>query len=872
MNAERWRRIDQVVDAALATEPSSWPALLDRLCQGDPELRSDVDRLLAQLEHVNGFLESPPAAVAAALIGEKEAAEAGRQQGRRIGAFEIIREIGRGGMARVFLARRADGQFEQHVAVKLLRPGLDSDADHERFRVERQILASLDHPHVARLFDGGVTDEGQPYLVLEHVDGRPINAYCDAESVDLRHRLELFLTVCDATQYAHQRLIVHRDLKPSNILVTADGRVKLLDFGLAKLLEPDVALATRTRQPWMTPEYAAPEQVLGEPVTTLTDVYQLGMVLYQLLAGRLPFGGNGDSLHRLEAAVLHDEPPPPSGFVASLRGDLDAIVLKAISKEPGQRYASVDELAQDIRRHLSSHPVHARRASFGYRARRLVRRRRMETLAVASITLTLIGAAAFSTVQARRAIAERDRAEAESHESEAVTSYLLSLFEASDPDKATAESLTARDLLQRGVARGEALRAQPAAQARVFEATGLVYQRLGKYAEGQVLLERALELRRSEEGADGPAVAATLLHVSDGLLRLGRIADADSAAREAVSIRERTLGRDHPEVAGALQQLANISVYLGDLRASEAQLWRALEIRRRALGPLDSLTAASHLAYGSILRRRGRIADAEREFRHSLSIFEQVHGQDHPQVAQATIHLAYLLADIPARAAEAEPLYHRALEIRRRVHGERSLWVASTLSDLSAYFSLRGEHGRAVPMARQYVDIIRRAYGPEHSSMAYATGQLATKLHAAGELDEAERLFREALALERRARGDHHGNVAGHEYNLAALLVDQGRLAEADTLLLDAIRINDRAGGPNSPASAIPLALRGVIRTHTGDFSAADSFLRQAARVLEDQTTPDNPRVREVYGWLADLHDAWSRPADAARYRAMATR
>jgi serine/threonine-protein kinase len=872
MNAERWRRIDQVLDAALATDPSRWPDLLDRLCRGDPELRRVVDRLLGQVEHVNGFLEAPPAAVAAALIGETESAEARRQQGRRIGPFEIIREIGRGGMARVFLARRADGHFEQDVALKLLRPGLDSDTDHERFRVERQILASLDHSHIARLLDGGVTDEGQPYLALEHVDGRPIQVYCDDESLDLRRRLELFLTVCDATQYAHQRLIVHRDLKPSNILVTADGRVKLLDFGLAKLLEPDVAHTTRTRQPWMTPEYAAPEQVLGEPVTTLTDVYQLGTVLYQLLAGRLPFGGNGNSLHRLELAVLHDEPQPPSAFVAALRGDLDAIVLKAIRKEPEQRYASVDELAQDIRRHLSSHPVHARRASFAYRTRRLVRRRRIETLAVASITLTLIGAAAFSTVQARRAVAERDRAEAESHESEAVTSYLLGLFEASDPEKATAESLTARDLLQRGVARAEALRGQPAVQARMFETTGLVYQRLGQYADGQTLLERALALRRGEQGADGPEVAATLLSVSDGLLRLGHIAAADSAAREALAIRERTLGNDDPAVASALEQLANLSVYRGDLRASEAQLRRALEIRQQALGPMDSMTALSHLTYGASLRRRGRTVEAESEFRRARFIYEAVHGPIHPQVAEATIHLAYLLADNPARAAEAEPLYRRALEIRRRVYGERHLRVASTLSDLSTYLSQRGEHAQALSMARRYVDIMRRAYGPEHSSVAYATSQLAGKLHAAGELAEAEQLFREALALERRTRGNDHVNVVGHEVNLARLLIDQRRMAAADTLLRDAIRISERIGGSQSPQGATPHALRGVILTHAGDFPAADSILRQAARVLEQQTTPDSPRLREIYGWLADLYDTWSRPAVAARFRALANR
>lgn len=872
METERWRQIEQVVDAALATDPSEWPALLDTLGRDDPDLRREVDALLGQLGWVRGFLESPPAAAAAGLVAEIRQAEARRQQGRRIGAFQIVRELGRGGMARVFLAQRADGQFTQQVALKLLRSDLDSDADHERFRVEREILASLDHPHIARLLDGGVTDEGQPYLVLEHVDGRPLNVYCDDSALSIRRRLELFLTVCDATQYAHRRLIVHRDLKPSNILVTSAGSVKLLDFGLAKLLQPDTAQLTRTRQRWMTPEYAAPEQVLGAQVTTLTDVYQLGVVLYHLLTGRLPFRARGDSLPQLEAAVLRDEPVPPSSFAAALRGDLDAIVLKAIRKEPEQRYASVGELAQDIRRHLSSHPVLARRPSLAYRMRRLVRRRRIETLAVMTIALTLIGAVAFSTRQAQHAVAERNRAATEARQSEAVTAFLLDLFEANDPSEMSADSLTARDLLQRGVARAERLRQQPDVQARMLETTGRIYQRLGHYAAGQVLLERALALRRSEHGVTSFEVAATLQSVVDGLLRMGRVAAADSAAREVLAINERLLGPGHPNVATALQQLANVSVHRGDLREAEAQLHRALEIRQRALGPDDSLTATSHLAYGASLRRRGRTAEAEREFRRALSIYESVHGPVHPQVAEATIHLAYLLTDDAARAAEAESLYRRAIEIRRLVFGAGHPHAANALSDFSTYLSERGDHQQAIPMARQYLHILLRAYGPEHSAVAYATSQLAFRLQAAGELRDAERLFREAVALERRTRGDDHANVAGHEFNLARLLVGRGQLAEADTLLLDAIRIQERISGPQSVSAGVARALRGVIFTRTGDFAAADSVLRHAVRTLEAQITRDSPQLREIYGWLADLHVAWSRPVVAAHYRKLAGR
>jgi serine/threonine protein kinase len=390
MDLGRWRQMQEVLDVALESDPASWPSILDESCSADPELRREVEALLARLGTAEGFLDSPPAALAAALVAEaREQSSAETYEDRRIGPYRIVRQIGRGGMARVFLAERADGHFEQRVALKLLRPGLDSEIDQERFRAERQILASLNHAHIARLLDGGVTGDGQPYLVLEHVEGQPIDVFCEQRALSVRQRLELFLTVAGATQAAHRSLVVHRDLKPSNILVSVDGVVKLLDFGLAKLLEPGVGSdrspATRTGQRWMTPEYAAPEQIRGEPITTLTDVYQLGAVLYQLLTRQLPFAACRHPVANLEAAVLQEDPAPPSAVVATanaehgrlLRGDLDAIVLKAMRKEPEERYGSPDELARDIGRHLRGEPVLAQRQTAAYRARRFVRRHRV---------------------------------------------------------------------------------------------------------------------------------------------------------------------------------------------------------------------------------------------------------------------------------------------------------------------------------------------------------------------------------------------------------------------------------------------------------------------------------------------------------------
>jgi len=418
---ERWRAVEAVLDAALARDPAEWSAVLDEHCGDDNDLRREVEDYLGRAASAEHFLTAPPAALAAKLVRSRaDLAGAKRYVGRRIGAYRITGELGRGGMSRVFLAERADGQFDQRVALKLLRPGFDSDVDVVRFRAERQILASLSHPNIASLLDGGLTDDGLPYLVLELIDGEPIDDYCTSRNLSPRARLELFVDVANAVQYAHERLIVHRDLKPSNILVTKAGVVKLLDFGLARMLADGVtgeAPATRTGHRWMTPEYAAPEQIRGFAPSPRTDVYQLGAVLYELLAGQTPFAKHSHSLHDLEAAALDVDPEPLGG---KLRGDVDAIVLKALRKSPHERYASAGELAGDIRRHLRGHPVLARRQTLAYRGRRFVSRHRAALAAGAVIATVVVTSSAAVMVERGRANATA-RAEWRSLEAEART-------------------------------------------------------------------------------------------------------------------------------------------------------------------------------------------------------------------------------------------------------------------------------------------------------------------------------------------------------------------------------------------------------------------------------------------------------------------
>ena len=881
LERDRWQRVGQVLDAALSCAPERWPEVLDAMCVGAPDLRREIEELLERLDDARYYLATPPAATAAAAVAEARPAT-DVDLGRRIGAYSLVREIGRGGMSRVFLARRADGEFEQDVALKLLRPGLDTDVDRARFRAERQILASLNHPNIARLFDGGITEGGQPYLVLEYVEGEPIDSHCDARGLSIRRRLELFLLAAEATQYAHRNLIVHRDIKTSNILVSLDGAVKLLDFGLAKLLEPDAfadASITRTGARWMTPEYAAPEQLRHEPVTTVTDVYQLGVVLYRLLAGRLPFTAATGGFSELAAAVVRGDPPPPSVIAREtnpararlLQGDLDAIVLKALRTEPAERFASVDALSDDLRRHLTGHPVLARRSSTAYRARRFIRRHRMETVAVVGISMSLLAGAGLSLWQARRAAAERDLAALASRESNAVTAFVMGVFEASDPAQARGDTLTAGQLVERAAARAEMLRGQPAAQARMLEVTGRLYSSLGRYGDAHAVVTRALSIRQAAGERSTPAAAATLGQLADLDLLLDAYAAAESTAREALRIQERSLGPTSRPVAATLNQITRVAIYRGDLRVAENYARRALAASQLSLGENDSLTADNHIALGSILRREGRFDEAEREFRRALAIIEATAGSDNAMAAHAIMKIAYLLDENRGRYADAEPLYRRALEIRRMQYGDGSPMVAATLLDIAEFLSRRGDRLGAVAPARQAMGIAQRAYGSQHPAVADFAGSFAEVLYRAGKRDEADSVLRRAIAIDQRMRGRDHALIAGLEMGLARLCIERGDYSSAEAVVRDAIRIRERASGANSPNAASAQGLLGMVLTREHRYVAADSLLRHAIETIERQVGREHHDVRELYAWLADLEDARGQHAEATRDRAIAS-
>jgi serine/threonine-protein kinase len=934
MDVDRMRRVDAVLDAVLMSEPTQWPALLDAACSGDAELRREVEALLARLDTASRFLDSPPGAIAAALVAETRESDdrlaADSFAGRRIGAYRIDRELGRGGMSRVFLADRADGEFEQKVALKLLRPGLDSDLDLARLRAERQILASLNHPNIARLFDGGVTEEGLPYLVMEYIDGEPLDRYCEQRGLSVRQRLELFQTVAEATEFAHRNLVVHRDLKPSNILVTATGTVKLLDFGLAKLLEPDSRTPTPTTRAghgWMTPEYAAPEQIRGGSINTVTDVYQLGVVLYELLAGVRPFADR-TSLFELQTAILEEEPALPSAAALraqaplapndsravrdsdevartrsrALRGDLDAIVMKALHKEPDRRYPSAAALREDLGRHLAGRAVVARPDRAGYRLRKFVRRHRGGVAVAAAVTIGVV----VATIREYRL---RAVAETEARTAGAVEQYLLTAFGSADPflpGDSTASRSSVRDLLDRGVARLDtALAGQPAIRARLRTALGRVYVNLGLYDKAASQLQLAVAEQRTLTGDRHTATAAALDELGQLRSQQGRFDEADSLLAAALGLRRDLLGSRDSSTAATMEHLADVRRQRDQLPAAEALAREALAVRRAVHGETALPTAASEHLLASVLssrgadaeaatlyrqavatrerlagpnhplvamtlfnlalteRRLGKVEVAESLYRRTLAIQQRALGADHPLVASTLNGLADLLQKAASRSDEAESLLRQALAINRRHYGEQHPEVSTNLGNLAVIVRERGDYDGAEKLLREALAIDEAMLGPEHTYVGYDLNELATVLRMRGQSDSAASILRRVLGLTTRVAGQGHRNTIAVKVNLARALREAGRYGEAAPLFREAF---DRlpADNPDTDPFRVGAAIGlGRSLVQLGRTDEALPLLESAIETSTRKFGADHYRTAEAHLGLGECLGAMGRRQEA---------
>lgn len=869
-------RLEEIFDVALDLPALDRAAFVRSACAGDAALETEVLALLAADETPAGPLDVPLSVAFAPLLADEPvgAANAGAsgiqpdegltRVGSQIGPYRIVRELGRGGMGTVYLAERADGAFEQQLALKVISAGIITAELERRFLQERQILARLDHPGIARLLHGGVTEQGHPYLAMQLVDGEPITAWARARALDVDGRLRLFLEVCDAVSYAHRQLVVHRDLKPSNIVVTPEGSVCLLDFGIARLLSGEAGNepSTRTGLLLLTPEYAAPEQLRGEAATTSTDVYALGMVLYELLSDQRLFQQRPRSWSEMVRLTEEDAPPlsRAPGLDRSqrkrLEGDLDAVVGMALRRQPEHRYPSVHALAEDIGHYLGRRPVRARPDQWSYRLGRFVRRHAAGVTAAVLVALSL-GAGLAGTAWQARAVA-REAAKARE-----ISAFLTSLFELSDPDESNGARITARELLDLGARRVDVeLRAQPEVQAEMLALLGEIHRKLGLFARADSLLARALELRRRLFGPEHADVAAAL--ASLGTLRSdqGRIQESEQLLRQALEIREARLGKRHPDVARTLRDLASVLGTTGANEEAESLVRRAHAIDLEAYGPVHAEVARDLENLSNILYDKSDFVGAIDAARRTLDIRREVLGEEHLETATAKNNLALYVSKV-GNLDEAEGLYRDVLAFDIERLGEVHPYTATVTNNLASVLQRKGNFDEAEGLYRRILAVDIQLFGKVHPYVATVMNNLAGVQRERGELDESETLFRDALAMFRQLFGEDHPSVGTAHAQLAKTRHRQGKTEEADSLYLEAIgRL--RASFPDGhERTATALLGRGELLAWTGRASDGEPLLREALEIRERVLGPDEVFTVEARRALGDCLVRQNRFAEA---------
>ena len=681
----------------------------------------------------------------------------------RIGPYRALKELGRGGMGRVYLAARADEQYQKRVAIKVIKADVDRDEVVSRFRRERQILASLDHPNISRFLDGGATEDGRPYFVMEYVEGKAIDQYCDRQRLSIPERLKLFRQLCSAVEYAHRNLIVHRDLKPGNVLVTAEGVPKLLDFGIAKLVNPGLSGEGGTMTGLaMTPEYASPEQARGEPVTTTSDVYSLGVLLYLLLTGHLPYRFKTRQTLDVLRAVSEDEPEKPStavgrtedargqGLTAEevsrirevspeqlrrrLSGDLDTILLMALRKEPSRRYPSVEALSEDLRMYMEGLPIKARKATFSYRSGKFLRRNWAGVSGVAMVILLIVGFSVSTVVQSRRLRRERDKASR-------VSSLLVDLFKVSNPSEARGNTVTAREILDKGAeAIRTELKEEPEVRATLMDTMGNVYNDLGLYDQAEGLLRESLEIRKRVLGNENPEVATSLHNLAKVLYRKNDYDGAEACYREALAMQRKLLGNEHPDVAETLNFLALVMDEKGDYDGAEALLREALAVRRKLFGNEHLDVAMTLNGLAGVLDDKGDDAAAEALVRDALGKLRKLLGNEHPDVSY-TLNILGEVSSHEGKFAEAEKAFRESLEIGRKILPPDHIYIFVSLVGLGDALAAQGEALQAETMLREGIEMGRKILPKDASDLAVAESALGGCLTRLRRFDEAEPLL-----------------------------------------------------------------------------------------------------------------------------------
>jgi eukaryotic-like serine/threonine-protein kinase len=905
---DRWQEICRHFDEAVARHGAERASYLEGIPQ---EFRTEVAELLDSYAGAAEILEPPTE-----ILGlESPAAEPTLG---RVGNYELLELLGRGGMGAVYLARRADDVYQKVVAIKILQRGLESSEGLARFRSERQILAGLEHPNIARLFDGGNTEDGRPFLVMERIEGIAIDRFADLKRLTVDERLDLFCKVAGAVQFAHQSLVIHRDLKPANILITGEGEPKLLDFGIAKILGPNSGPALTVDRAPLTPSYASPEQLLGsERVTTASDVYSLGVVLYELLTGIRPFARPAETSAGLTLAddrlparpssavgtttrpsadsIAADRRTEPAGLRKALRGDLDTILLKALHPEVGRRYGSVRELTEDIERHRAGLPVQARPDTWGYRATKFVRRHRVVLGLATAALAVLIGFLVTLLVQREQILRQRNRAEK-------ATEFMVDLFGLADPSKSRGATITVREVLDRGAeeVRRE-LSSAPDVQAALMVSMARSYLNLGSHTTAKPLAEEALALETRTGNPVGESAALDLL--GEIALRDGDYDASRKLLTEAARLRERLLGEDASETIETLTRLSSLEQLAGNLDESAAFARRAAALARSAR--LDERLSVALRRLARAISQQGALVEAESHLREALEVERRLHGSYHPENLGVANDLAVLL-ETQGKLAEARTLLQKSVEEAAVVFGhEPNPYQAIALGNYARIMATLGDNQRADELGEESLAMLRRIYGPEHprvatgwaalgelallggdlakAETAYRTaleqydrlGEASTQIAAVtesnlarvlflrGAVDESEALYRQAIGHQRASFQGRHPDLAATLTNLGDLLLTKSDLEAAASVVVEALEMARATLPADSPRLADPLRVAATLARAQGEVDRAADLFAESLVLNEKAFGRDHPDVARARVNLADLEIKREQPARA---------